>query len=129
MSHRKRYERLPNHVTAVQINLDVVDFRYRKWGSAQSCKQGDWLVNNEGDVYTIEGDYFKKYYRQVGPGEYAKVGDVWAEIASDSGFIKTIEGKSAYTAGDYLVFDAAEGGDAYAVKKTKFEQMYSLLDD
>src|SRR5258707_14820409 len=52
----RRRER--THVTAVRLDLDTDGFTYHKWGSAQRCKRGDWLVNNQGDVYTIDAETF-----------------------------------------------------------------------
>ena len=68
---RNRYRKKPDQsVTAVQVNLDVRDFVYHKWGGLQRCKPGDWLVDNGGDVYTIDSKVFAATYRQLGPRVY-----------------------------------------------------------
>jgi hypothetical protein len=41
-------------ITAVRLDLNMDGFTYLKWGGTQRCKRGDWLVNNQGDVYTID---------------------------------------------------------------------------
>ena len=103
MPERKLYRRRPKfHVTAVQLDLQCDDFKYRKWDEEQTCKAGDWLVDNNGDIYTIDKEYFRENYQRISPGVFEKVGEVWAEIASESGSIKTREGSTAYNAGDYL---------------------------
>ena len=121
LRYRKKSDRF---VIAIQLDLDTAGFRYRKWGAEQLCKPGDWLVDNEGDIYTIDSDVFAKTYRQVRPGRYVKITPVWAEVAATSGFVKTNEGSSHYQKGDYLVSNNQDGTDAYCVRAAKFESMY-----
>ena len=92
-------------VTAVQLDLDTEGFEYKKWGGVQRCKRGDWLVNNQADVYTIDNETFRTTYRQVSPGMYEKTASVWTEQAKQKGVIQTKEGSTAYDAGDYLVYN------------------------
>lgn len=129
MSERKLYRKRPKfNVTAVQFDLDLETFEYNKWGGKQSCKQGDWLVNNDGDIYTVDKEKFKESYQCVSPGVFEKIAEVWAETAKASGAISTIEGSTDYKDGDYLVFDRQTAGDGYAVSKQKFERMYEELN-
>jgi hypothetical protein len=111
-------------VTAVQLDLDTEGFEYKKWGGVQRCKRNDWLVNNQGDVYTIDAETFQTTYRQISPGTYEKSAPVWAERANTPGVIQTKEGSTAYEAGDYLVYNDSSGKDGYAVKSTNFHSMY-----
>jgi len=125
MSDRRKFvKRADQAVVAVQLALDTTGFTYQKWGGTQTCKAGDWLVNNGGDVYTVDRATFERTYRQVGAGTYLKATPVWAEIAREAGTVKTKEGATRYRAGDYLVFNEEQGGDAYAVSAAKFEAMY-----
>ncbi len=129
MSERKKYvKREKSQVTAVQLDLDTPGFAYQKWGHEQHCKAQDWIVNNDGDVYTVDKESFAKTYRQVSPGLYQKVGPVWAEVAASDGSIDTKEGTTTYKAGDYLVFNDEDGKDGYAVDKGTFEEMYEPLE-
>lgn len=122
---RRRYVRHPDRpVTAIQLNLDTDGLVYRKWGGEQRGKPGDWLVDNDGDVYTVDAEVFERTYRAVGPGAYVKTTPVWAEKASESGSVKTKEGSTDYTAGDYLVSNNADGSHEYAIEAQKFETMY-----
>ena len=123
----KRYKKRGGTVvTAVQINLGLVDtiLVYQKWGSVQVAKEGDWLVDNGDDVYTIDQDSFKETYAAVddAPGRYVKVGFVRAVRATASGWIETKEGRTRYEAGDMLVFNRS--GDGYAIRFENFERMY-----
>jgi hypothetical protein len=68
-------------VNAVRLDLDTEGFIYQKWGGTQRCKRGDWLVNNQGDVYTVDGETFERTYRMVAPAVYEKNSGVWAERA------------------------------------------------
>ncbi|PRO68023.1 DUF4231 domain-containing protein [Alteromonas gracilis] len=129
MSKRIEYRKRDNfHVTAVRLDLDFDGFSYRKWNNEQTSVQGDWLLNNGGDIYTVAADYFHSNYQEISPGQFNKIGAVWAEEATEDGDIDTLEGKTSYETGDYLVFDRAVGGDAYAIKKCKFELMYEPVE-
>ncbi len=130
MEKRKLYrKKLKYYITAVQLDLDFDGFEYQKWGNTQKAKTGDWLVNNFGDTYTIDKEYFNYNYELVSPGVFKKFGEIWAEIALDKGAIPTEEGTTEYVSGDYLVFDRSEGGKGYAVKKAVFERMYEEISD
>jgi hypothetical protein len=122
---RRRYRRRPGqNVVAVQLKLDTDGFVYRKWGAEQRCKPGDWLVDDNGDIHTVDADAFARTYRPAGNGTYFKATPVWAEVAARDGFVETKEGRSRYAAGDYLVYNEEGGGDAYCMSAAKFEAMY-----
>lgn len=114
-------------VQAVQLKLDMSGFSYKKWQAVQHCKAGDWLVDNAGDVYTVEQSVFESTYQQIQPGNYIKITPVWAEQATVDGTIDTLEGSTHYEVGDYLVFNNPDQTDGYAVAKEKFETMYQIL--
>ena len=121
---RKYIKRKTQFVTAVQLDLETDGFTYRKWGGTQRCKRGDWLVNNNGDVYTVDGGTFERTYQSTGPGTYVKTTPIWAELAGSAGEVRTKEGATHYDKGDYLVYNQSDGGDAYAVTRQEFERMY-----
>jgi len=90
MSSRRKYlKRATQFVIAVQVDLDMDGFTYQKWGGTQRCKRCDWLVNNSGDVYTVDPEAFSRTYRSTGPGTYVKATPVWAEVAEAGGAIPT----------------------------------------
>ena len=125
MGERRRYrKRADQFVVAVRLDLEGAGFRYRKWGGEQQYKAGDWVVDNDGEVYTVDAESFARTYRRVGPGHYVKTAPVWAERAVADGFVATKEGRSAYRIGDYLVSNQPDGGDAYCVAADRFEAMY-----
>lgn len=127
-SQRRRYRKRENQeVVAVPLALDTQGFRYHKWGGEQNCKAGDWIVSNNGDVYTVDAQTFVLSYRPTGPGTYVKMSPVWAEKAATAGAVTTKEGVTHYRQGDYLVCNREDGGDAYAVSAEKFEAMYEPL--
>jgi hypothetical protein len=129
MDTRRRYRKKPDQfVVAVQLALDTNGFTYKKWGAEQRCKRGDWLVNNGGDVYTVDAEVFARTYRELEPGRYLKTTPVWAEVADKAGAVPTKEGQSHYEPGDYLVYNNEDGTDAYCVSAKKFEAMYELDD-
>jgi len=129
MNSRLEYvKRASQSVIAVQVDLQTAGFTYEKWGATQTCKPGDWLVNNGGDTYTIDRDTFARTYRQTGPGTFVKETPVWAEVATEPGVVRTKEGSTHYERGDYLVYNQPDGGDAYAVSRAAFERMYERSD-
>jgi len=125
MGERHRYrKKKASFVTAVPLDLETDGFTYRKWGDVQACKRGDWLVDNDGDIYSVDADVFARTYRRVSPGVFVKTTQVWAEVAEVAGAIQTKEGRSHYAAGDYLVYNAEDGTDGYAMSAAKFRAMY-----
>ena len=130
MSERRKYIKKANRsVVAIRLALETEGFTYEKWGGTQRCRAGDWLVDNEGDIYTVNADTFARTYRATeNAGQYVKVTPIWAEVAGESGSVKTNEGVTHYEAGDYLVFNEEEGGDPYAVSAAKFASLYRPAD-
>ena len=129
MAARQKYvKRERTQVVAVQLDLETSGFTYRKWGGEQTCKPGDWIVNNGGDVYTVDRDTFARTYRAEGQGLYRKVAPVWAERVDRADAIKTKEGVTHYQAGAYVVFNDEEGQDGYAVTAPSFEAMYEPVE-
>lgn len=125
MNTRHKYVKQDTQsVLALQVDLDTPGFTYQKWGATQTCKPGDWLVSNGCDTYTVDRETFARTYRASGPGTYVKIVPVWAEVARTAGEMRTKEGITRYEAGDYLVYNEPDGGDAYAVSKEAFERMY-----
>lgn len=125
VSKKKYMKRNSSSVIAVQLNLKTEGFKYKLWGGAQTCKPGDWVINNAGETYTIDQKVFESTYKMESPGIYRKVAPVWANISEDSGSVKTSEGETHYQAGDYLVYKDEYGMDCYAVSRKKFESMYA----
>ena len=121
---RKYVRRADTSVTAVQLDLDTDGFTYRKWDGVQTASAGDWLVNNGGNVYTVERETFEQTYRIVSPGVYAKDQPVWARVADVDGKIQTKEGETHYLAGDMIVFNDEEARDGYAMTAETFERLY-----
>jgi len=127
---RRRYRRKPDQaVTAVRLALDLGEFTYHKWGDTQRAREGDWLVENDGDVYTVSADSFARTYQPVSPGRWLKTTPVWAERAEQAGAVATSEGRTHYDAGDWLVSNREDGSDAYAIGAAKFERMYELDEE
>lgn len=122
---RRRYRRRPEQaVAAVQLKLDTEGLRFRKWGHKQWARPGDWLVDNDGEVYTVAADVFAATYRKIATGAYLKTSPVWAEQAREPGQVATKEGHTDYAAGDWLVSNQADGSDAYAMPAERFEALY-----
>jgi predicted acylesterase/phospholipase RssA len=122
-------QREGKQVIAIRLNLDLDAFRFRKWGGLQTAKCGDWLIERDGETYTVDGEVFARTYRQVGPATYIKQSNIWAKPAECDGVIKTREGETHYRQGDYLVWNDEAGLDGYAISKAKFETLYQLIGD
>ena len=130
MTERHKFVKRPEcFVNAVQLNLETDGFAYRKWGGEQVCRRGDWIVDNQGDCYTVTKETFEKTYRRLSPGVFLKTTPVWAERAEAPGTIQTQEGSTDYRAGDYIVYNNEDETDGYAVDHEKFESMYERVED
>jgi hypothetical protein len=126
---RAQYRKKANqYVVAVRLDLETDGIVYKKWGDTQRAKRGDWLVDNAGDVYTVDAEVFARTYEQVVAGVYIKTSSVWAEVAAQSGSVQTKEGRSHYAQGDYIVSNNENGDDAYCMSAEKFEEMYTRSD-
>jgi hypothetical protein len=130
---RRRYIPRPDRpVAAVRLDFDTdgFTFSYRKWGGEQRAKAGDWVVDNDGDVYTVDAAVFARTYRlaDAGPGRYVKTTAIWAERTEQAGDVRTKEGATHYEAGDYLVSNSEDDSDRYAIAAKKFEALYTLAD-
>lgn len=127
---RKYYRKKNNHqVTAIQLKLVTNGLRYEKWGASQTAKADDWLVENNGECYTVAADVFARTYQQVSAGRFVKVTVLQAYQASESGVLKTLEGSTRYQPGDYIVSnDPDNPADIYAVEKHRFEELYAMQD-
>ena len=101
---------------------------YFKWNNQQNCKSGDWIVDSDGDCYTIDCGTFRETYEEKSLGLYRKKTPVWAEIATEPGVVTTREGATAYTVGDYLGSNNADGSGDYIVSKDVFEATYKKVD-
>jgi hypothetical protein len=119
--YRKKADQL---VLALALELDTQGFAYQKWGGTQRCKPGDYLVNNGGDVYTVDRATFEQTYQQVAPAQYFKTAHVWAWQTSEAGSVTTKEGITHYEAGSYIVSNDPDGKDSWAVTSEKFESSY-----
>jgi hypothetical protein len=114
-------------VMAIQLKLDMDAFTYRKWGGLQTCKSGDWIVDRNGSVHTVDAETFARTYKQVGPATYVKQGQVWAAPARSDGAITTKEGVTHYKQGDVLVWNDKECKDGYAIAKDIFPTLYEPI--
>jgi len=124
---RCRYrKKVDQFVIAVQLDLATDGLRYRKWGGEQRAKRRDWLVDNAGDIYTVDRKVFAKTYKHLRPGLYLKTTPVWAEVAAAPGTVRTREGASRYRKGDYIVSNDRTGTDSYCMSASKFRAMYVL---
>jgi len=126
---RQRFRRRPElAVSAVRLALDFDRLTYRKWGDTQRAAPGDWLVDNDGDVYTVNAETFTRTYKEVSPGRWVKIAPVWAERATEPGSVVTQEGRTHYEAGDWLVSNGEDGADAYAISTETFDRLYEPDD-
>jgi len=123
---RRYVRRSDRPVAAVRLALDTDGFVYRKWGGEQRAKPGDWIVDNNGDVHTVDADVFARTYRQTATGAYMKITPVWAQRVTHAGSVKTKEGSTQYRPGDYLVSNNRDGSDEYAMTSEKFEDLYTI---
>ena len=125
---RKYRKKSGQFVVAVQLRLDTAGFTYQKWGGTQQCKAGDWVVDNDGEVYTIGAEQFEKTYTRTGDGTFAKNAPVWADRAITDGFLETAAGDQSYSSGDYLVSNSEDRTNVYSIEQNVFEKLYEPDD-
>jgi hypothetical protein len=127
MTQRRRYRKKADQfVIAVRLDLDTDGLVYRKWGGRQHAKRGDWLVDNRGEVYSVDARSFARTYKRLRPGTYVKTTPVWAELAARNGSVRTREGLSRYRKGDYIVYNDRDARDGYCMSARTFKAMYRL---
>jgi len=127
----KRREFTPRdnkYVEAIKLDLDFDGFTFQKWGHSQKCKRNDWLIFSEGDTYTVDHEYFLQHFKTQSPGRWKKVGKICAEEAEENGFVQTLEGKTNYKKGDFIVSNYGKGGDQYAIPRIVFHNKYGAVD-
>lgn len=91
-------------MVAVQLQLETAGFSDRKCGDDQHRTAGDRLLDNDGEVYTVDADSFARTCRQLHRGAYVKTTPVCAEAS------------------------AADGSDGYAIGAEKFHVMYERAE-
>ncbi len=128
MSLKKYRKKADQVIHAIQVDLELISFNYRKWGDNQTCKAGDWLVENNGNVYTVDQQVFADTYLQIAPATYKKIAPVWARQADEGGSVETKEGRSYYKAGDYIVANQADGSDAWCMGEQEFHDLYEVVE-
>ena len=124
MDYKKFQKRKDKLVVAVQLNLKTNGIDYIKWGSTQHAKAGDWIIDNNGECYTVDSESFASTYEMVSPGMYYKTSAVWAVQAGCYGTIETKEGTSSFCPDDYIVYNDNQFNDGYCISRKKFESMY-----
>lgn len=123
----KRFKAKKIIVVAIQIPLESKGLEYEKWGSTQLAKPGDWLVSKLGETYSIDAESFANTMKPLDQiGHYYKATEIWAEVAMDSGSVRTKEGVTEYVKGDYLVSNNEDLSDRYAMSKKSFEERYEV---
>jgi hypothetical protein len=123
-ARRKFRKKTSEFVIAVRLDLEMRALEFRKWGARQRARRGDWLVDNDGEIYTVAARTFARTYRRIAPGRYVKTTPVWAEEAKVAGRIRTQEGYTRFRRGDFIVSNRRDGTDGYAIARRKFLAMY-----
>ena len=114
-------------VLALRLDLELQCFQYEKWGGKQQARRGDWVVDKDGDVYTVTDSNFSRTYRLVRPGLYRKDAPVWACLAPSDGVVPSEEGSTAYQEGDYVVFHLPEDDLGWAMRAEEFLRTYEAV--
>ncbi|MEB3335092.1 MAG: patatin-like phospholipase family protein [Cyanobacteriota bacterium] len=104
-------ERKETEVKAIRLNLELESFTYHQGDGARTGKRGDWLVECEGRVSTVDHATFNRYYKQVAPASYRKQLIVWAAPVSDG----------------VLVCMDSEGKDGDVLSPDQFQALYEPL--
>ena len=61
MADRRKYKKkVTSFVTAIQLDLGTEGFVHLKWDRRQACNRGDWLIDSNGDEYTVSPESYSR---------------------------------------------------------------------
>jgi hypothetical protein len=93
-------------------------------GDTLAASVGDWLVVDEfGHERTVRNGEFHASHEPLGGGRWQRTGTVLAWQADEATVVRTMEGKTAAAAGDWIVQGSA--GERWPVKYDQFIQGYA----
>ena len=92
-------------------------------GGTLAASAGDWLVIDElGHERTVRNGEFHTSHEPLGGGRWRRTGTVLAWQADETTVVRTMEGKAATAAGDWIVQGSA--GERWPVKHDLFARGY-----
>jgi hypothetical protein len=93
-------------------------------GDTLAASVGDWLVVDEfGHERTVRNGEFHASHEPLGGGRWQRTGTVLAWQVDEATVVRTMEGKAAAAAGDWIVQGSA--GERWPVKYDQFIQGYA----
>lgn len=93
-------------------------------GDVLTAEDGDWLVSDGINQWTVGAEIFAATYTQTTPGHYRKTAPVNACVLPEATEVSTREGVVSGLQGDYLVQNVT--GDVWIVPREEFERKYRL---
>lgn len=115
---------LPTSVVRV-IQLDAPLTWNADHGSTMQAQPGDWLVQSEGDTWSVEDGIFRVTYEHLRDDLYRKVTPVLAVELPAAGTVLSREGMVEAEQGDLLVCNVT--GECWSMPKEKFFQRYAVV--
>lgn len=114
--------------TAIPLDLDDLVFTFNKWGAVNKAKTNDLLVRKNGESYIIDRISFEDTCEPVShsPDRYVKTSPILARQMNEDGIILTKEGRTNYTAGQFLCYNRPDLTDGWAQKASNIENNYVL---
>ncbi|MGQ7787939.1 PGDYG domain-containing protein [Nesterenkonia sp. K-15-9-6] len=96
-------------------------------GAVMEAKPGDWIVDDDGQQWSVDAEVFAETYEAVSEGRYRKTGEVRARQIAQPTSLETLEGSDQLDAGDWVVQNAS--GECWGVSDARFRRRYQVLHD
>ena len=87
-------------------------------------EKGDYLIESDGNRWTVQPEIFEKTYSENSDGTFTKTAQVIAVKVNAALTINTLEGESVVHEGDYLL--CGESADVWSIDSTNFVKKYFL---
>lgn len=92
-------------------------------GATMQAATGDWLVEEDGESWSVRDDIFRSSYRHVTGAQWQRYGSVLARTAQPGETIETPEGPTLAADGDWVV--QGGHGDQWPVPADVFAHHYT----
>lgn len=130
---RQQKELLQNfgkvYISTVDVHATQLD-RSLSWntdhGSTLWGQPGDWLVETDGERWTVDGEVFQRTYEHLEADVYRKVTPVLAAKLAHPDSVESREGVVNAERGDLLVCNIT--GECWSVPACRFFQRYAPLN-
>jgi hypothetical protein len=95
-------------------------------GQTMQASAGDWQIQADGRTWSVRDDIFRTSYEHVDGDQWRRRGDVFARPAQPGEIIKTLEGPTTASDGDWVI--RGTDSEEWPVPAQEFAERYTELD-